>query len=171
MSQRSLKSKDMNMLVTSALVLLLVGCQSPRHESFKDVKPGMEKDVVLESAGGPYTSRRWNGKDRWIYEYRNTPNGPVTKEVHFKDGKVVYSGDKVVPAVSAAEQDRLNDESNRKEAERLAAEERKWETKRGAARPTTNLDRQDLEVQNAINGTVDMDREKTKLAPTFDSVE
>ena len=114
MSRFALKS----WILISALVSL-AACQTPRYKEFSNVKPGMEKDLVLDVAGNPSVARRWNGKDRWIYYYVQTPDGPQTREVHFQDGKAVYVGTKVVPDVSAEEQDHLNDESNEAEQKNL----------------------------------------------------
>jgi outer membrane protein assembly factor BamE (lipoprotein component of BamABCDE complex) len=122
-------------LLSSAVVFgssLLLSCQSPRYKEFSEVKQGMEKDLVLKAAGNPTVARRWNGKDRWIYYYVQTPDGPQTREVHFQDGRAVYVGTKVVPDVSAEDQDRLNDESNAEEQKLLEADYQKWAETVGA---------------------------------------
>lgn len=132
-------------LLFAAALVVVTGCQSPRYKEFTNVKQGMEKDLVLKAAGNPTIARRWNGKDRWIYSYIQTPDGPQTREVHFQDGRAVYVGTKVVPDVSAEDQDRLNDESNAEEQKLLEADYQKWaETvgavtvggSRGGTRPT-----------------------------------
>lgn len=71
----------------------------------------MDKDQVLNVVGfGPRISERKNGQDRWIYEVYPNRTESIThqKEVRFEDGKVVYAGEVQKPAISAAEQDRLN---------------------------------------------------------------
>lgn len=119
-------------LAFASALLTLSSCQTPRYKEFSSVKQGMEKDLVLEAAGNPTIARRWNGKDRWIYHYLKTPDGPQTREVHFQDGRAVYVGTKVVPDVSAEDQDRLNDESNEQEQKRMEAEYKKWAETVGA---------------------------------------
>ncbi|MEK7356567.1 MAG: hypothetical protein AAB250_08965, partial [Bdellovibrionota bacterium] len=112
--------------VFAVALVSLSSCQTPRYKEFAGVKQGMEKDLVLEAAGHPTIARRWNGKDRWIYQYLQTPDGPQTREVHFQDGRAVYVGTKVVSDVSAEDQDRLNDEANEAEQKRMEADYRKW---------------------------------------------
>ncbi|MES2854512.1 MAG: outer membrane protein assembly factor BamE, partial [Bdellovibrionota bacterium] len=84
--------------------LLTAGCQTVPPISLARVQNGMTKDQVLEVAGSPNYSRRWQGKDRWSYR----PAGQSEQEILFADGKVVYVGDKVQPAVPASEVDRRN---------------------------------------------------------------
>ena len=80
----------------------------------------MDKSTVIETAGGPNISERWHGKDRWIYLYRDgSYENHDIREVHFEEGRAVYVGGRFVPKVSAAEQDKLNEESN-------TAELRRW---------------------------------------------
>ena len=161
-------------LPTALIALsLLSACQTPRYKEFTGIKPGMQKDQVLETAGGPTVSRRWNGKDRWIYNYATTPEGTQTREVHFEDGKAVYVGAKPIPKVTAAEQDRLNEESNVAEDRKNADEQRRWNEEHGVAttlKTGNQLDRQDLRIQKSIYGTSNP-RERQQLAPSFESVE
>lgn len=96
------------LIASLATLIMLAGCQTPRHAEFAYLKQGMEKHDVLAVVGGPDASQRWQGKDRWIYNFNDHPEGAQTKEVHFENGKAVYVGGKVVPEVSAVEQDRLN---------------------------------------------------------------
>jgi outer membrane protein assembly factor BamE (lipoprotein component of BamABCDE complex) len=111
--------------IASASVFVC-GCQTARPKEFNSVHVGMSKDEVLDAAGNPTVTRRWKGKDRWIYTYPSVD----TKEVHFVDGKAVYVGVAYQPPVSAEDQDQRNDETNTAEALRLktlehqAAEER-----------------------------------------------
>jgi outer membrane protein assembly factor BamE (lipoprotein component of BamABCDE complex) len=178
------KAQALTLTLLVATSSLLVGCVTPRYKEFKKLKPGMEKDQVIEAAGGPNVSRRWHGKDRWIYDYKETPEGNQTREVHFENGKAVYVGTKVVPAVSAEEQDRINEESNAQEAARTAVEDREWEASRGVARtqyrtgqkaeaatPSRQSDRYDKKFNEAFYGVQNPEAEKTKLAPTFESIE
>lgn len=156
------------------------GCQTPRYKEFENAKVGMEKDQVLSATGGPYTSRRWKGKDRWIYEFKGTPEGSQTREVHFENGKAVYVGMKVVPAVSGEEQDRMNEESNAAEEQKLAAERKAWEAHHGvyhsqfagkAGQGAPPLDRFDRQFNESTYGIQDDNAERAKLAPTYQSVD
>ncbi|HVK59940.1 MAG TPA: outer membrane protein assembly factor BamE [Bdellovibrionales bacterium] len=92
------------LLFVISIAAVLTACQTPA-ERFTKVKPGMSKDEVLEAAGNPTFSRRWQSKDRWIYTFDNRS---AEREVHFENGKATYVGGTVTPPVSAAEQDRLN---------------------------------------------------------------
>lgn len=163
-----------------AAAAALTGCQTARYKEFKNVKPGMEKDEVLSATGGPYTSKRWKGKDRWIYEFKGTPEGAQTREVHFENGKAVYVGSKVVPAVSGEEQDRINDESNAIEDKKLTDERRTWEAHHGvyhsqfagkAGQGVQPQDRYDRQFNEATFGIQDMNAERAKLAPSFESLD
>jgi outer membrane protein assembly factor BamE (lipoprotein component of BamABCDE complex) len=87
---------------------LSVGCQTSRFKSFGEVKEGMGKDEVIAAAGPPNRSRRWQGKDRWIYQFPNANQPPTIREVHFQDGHVVYVGSRVEADVPAEQQDVIN---------------------------------------------------------------
>ena len=162
----------MRTLLLLLLAGALVGCQTPRYKEFTHVKEGMEKDQVIEEAGGPNVSRRWHGKDRWIYNY-HTPSGRQTREVHFEDGRAIYVGDKVVPAIAADEQDRMNEQSNVAEDKRVSAEHIQWAEEHGVAyKPKTGaaLDNDDIRLQEGMYGTRNLSRERQKVAPTFQDV-
>lgn len=103
-------------------VLALSGCQTPRQKEFVRIEEGMLKDQVIEAAGNPTRTQRWQGKDRWIYVYYPDEKTVDTKEVHFTDGRVTYIGTPPIPSVAAEEQDRINAESNFAEEQRMAAE-------------------------------------------------
>jgi outer membrane protein assembly factor BamE len=99
------------MLMILALPLLS-GCQTSRYKEFETLKSGMSKADVLASVGGPARTQRWHGRDRWEYRLIGM-EGEVVREVHFENGKSTYIGAAIKPAVSADEQDRLNEASNR----------------------------------------------------------
>ncbi len=86
----------------------LSACQTARVKEFEQVHSGMSKSEVLSAVGGPVRTQRWRGRDRW--EYRM---GDVVREVHFEDGKATYVGSAIKPAISAEEQDRLNENYSR----------------------------------------------------------
>lgn len=80
-------------------------------QDFAKVQSGMDKHSVLQIMGSPDTTLRRSGQDRWYYNYYEQ-NTPITKEVRFQEGLAVYSGDPVKPALSAADEDKRNEESN-----------------------------------------------------------
>lgn len=92
----------------------VVGCQTSRLKEFETVRGGMSKSEVIELVGGPQRAQRWHGRDRWEYRFYNTVDGDVIREVHFEDGKSTYVGAAIKPAVSADDQDRLNEAYNHK---------------------------------------------------------
>ncbi len=98
----------------------LLGCQTAPLDKFPEVKKGMRKDQVIELVGGPKLSRRWKGRDRWTYIFFDD-NVEEVKEVVFKEGKVIYVGDRVPPKTTAEQQDLANEQAN----SAVAAEELK----------------------------------------------
>ena len=163
-------------MVRGILILLLammtLGCQTKRYKEFSRLKEGMQKDEVIEQAGGPNVSRRWKGKDRWIYDYQ-TPDGKQTREVHFEEGRAIYVGTKVVPLVSAEEQDRINEQSNVAEEKRMTAEHVRWAEERGIAyryKSGAELDDADIKMQESMYGTRNIERERLKVAPTYQEI-
>jgi hypothetical protein len=106
-------SKRLQRAVLFLFAVALVGCATTRHKEFAQVKPGMDKQAVLEFAGNPDRTMRWQGKDRWIYDFRIDDFSTDSQEVHFQEGRVVYIGKAIQPAVSAEAQDDLNESSNR----------------------------------------------------------
>lgn len=100
--------------LSSLMVLssLLAACTTPRQKGFEKIQVGMDKSSVLEIAGNPDKTQRWNGKDRWTYKHLISDTNAEIKEVHFEEGRVVYVGSQVHPAISAEEQDRRNAAQN-----------------------------------------------------------
>ena len=155
---RSLAAAATVAFLLTQTMTLSVGCQSaphyeshPRFNNFQSIQLGMDKGKVIEVAGNPTSTRRWQGLDRWIYIFPPTPadHAPahpaqaLVKEVHFKEGIVVHIGDPVKPALSAEEQDRANAESNAAEDARLSEEARAAADTRTRAlftRPSTGSD-------------------------------
>ncbi len=62
----------------------------------KMVFNGMDKDQVLNEVGTPQLTKRRNGMDIWQFSFYQGENKTI-KEVHFKDGKVVYRGASILP--------------------------------------------------------------------------
>lgn len=101
-----------------------------KEKHFKKVEHGMLKTEVLKYVGSPRVSRRWKGKDRWIYKIQRKEGRVVledTKEIHFEGGKVVYIGEPIAPKVSAEEQDELN-------LQAAKADLKAWENRQEAAK-------------------------------------
>lgn len=105
-----------------ACLAVLSGCQTPRHLEFDAIREGMVKGDVIQAAGNPTRTQRWQGKDRWIYVYYPDEKTVDLKEVHFLEGRVTHKGTPPIPPTSAEEQDRINAESNLAEEQRLVAE-------------------------------------------------
>ena len=118
----NLKHVLRNSIVCLAFATVMSGCQTYQHKQFQLVKAGQEKGDVLEIMGSPDSSRRWKGTDRWTYIFYDK-NERQEKEIHFEEGKAIYIGDRPVPLISAEEEDRRNEESN-KELAKARAEER-----------------------------------------------
>ena len=103
-----------NSIITLLFFTLLAACQtSPKTqlERLDSVQVGMDKAQVLDTIGsGPRKSERKSGQDRWIFEIFPDREASATeqREIRFQDGKVIYRGVVQKPAISAAEQDKLN---------------------------------------------------------------
>lgn len=99
-----------------ALVFILValsGCQTNMKKAFDEIKPGMDKDQVLETIGGPRAVTRFHGKDRWfIMFYQDDIR--YEREIHFSNGIADYVGESYVAPEEkqAAYVDKKNQESN-----------------------------------------------------------
>lgn len=91
-------------------------------KQFEAVKPGMEKDDVLQLIGSPNRTQRFHGKDRWTYIFHEKYMR-FEKEVHFFEGNAVYVGNiwEAEPQQSAVVTDRRNEENNQKLDQELNA--------------------------------------------------
>jgi outer membrane protein assembly factor BamE (lipoprotein component of BamABCDE complex) len=175
----SLSEMAKSVFAVLCMLVLLTGCQTPQYKSFEGARLGMDKHSVLEAAGKPRTTSRWKGKDRWTYDFVNTPDGPQTREIHFENGRAVYIGGKVVPPVTAAEQDKINEESNVQEAKRLDDNRIRYEKAMGTVRVNRDLGENVqsygpsanteviADVQEQLTGIPNPEREKRKRAPMF----
>lgn len=74
------------------LALLTSACQTSMLKQFDGVKPGMEKDDVLDLMGSPDQTQRSQGKDRWYYTFYDKKIR-FQKEVQFFEGSAIYVGD------------------------------------------------------------------------------
>jgi hypothetical protein len=141
-----------SLLVICISGLFLAGCGSAKVRGFSNVVEGMAKDEVIEAAGNPDYSKRANSKDRWIYLFRNKNQPPSAKEIHFKDGHVVYIGPKIEPTTTADEIDKSN-------AASLAEETKLLEEKKRA--------RSEL-LESYSHPQTDIEAEAKKRAPVYD---
>lgn len=111
---RSSRTKTQpRILALMAFAMLVGGCQSARYKEFESIHGGMTKGEVLAAMGNPKRTQRWHGRDRWEYVLYGHPEGDLVREIHFENGKSTYVGAAIKPAISADEQDRINDVKNR----------------------------------------------------------
>lgn len=102
------------------LSLGLMGCQTNQLKAFEKLKVGMDKGDVLNIMGSPQHTQRWQGMDRWTYEFWQDEQ-LYKKEVHFSESISNYVGEIYKPEVSAVQQDEINEAANKEvEAQALA---------------------------------------------------
>ena len=104
--------RSLRILLLAILLATASACQTNETKAYNKLKPGMDKDDVLDTMGDPRRTHRSHGQDRWQYVYYENSQ-KVTKEVKFEEGNAIYVGEVPKPAVSAEEQDRRNEISNR----------------------------------------------------------
>ncbi len=92
---------------------MLSACQTNMINQFSAVKPGMEKDDVLNLMGSPSRTQRFHGKDRWTYIFYED-RIRFEKEVHFFENNAIYVGDIWQPeeSRSAYAVDKANETKN-----------------------------------------------------------
>lgn len=95
------------------IALSLSGCQTNMKKAFEEIKPGMDKDQVLEIIGGPRAVTRFHGKDRWFIMFY-TDGVRYEREIHFHNGVADYVGESYVAPEEkqAAYVDKKNEEAN-----------------------------------------------------------
>lgn len=102
------------------LAFALTGCQTNQLKAFEKLKVGMDKDDVLDIMGSPQATQRWQGMDRWSYEFLQDEQ-LYKKEVRFSESISNYVGEVFVPEVSALQQDQANAAANKEvEAQEIA---------------------------------------------------
>lgn len=103
--------------------LLTTACQTSMLKQFGEVKPGMEKDDVLDLMGSPSRTQRYHGKDRWTYVFYDD-RIRFEKEVQFFNGNAIYVGDISQPEVTktAMAVDAINEQKNKEIDEQIAKE-------------------------------------------------
>ena len=103
-----------NILLAFVFILIgLTGCQTNMKKAFEEIKPGMDKEQVLETIGGPRAVTRFHGKDRWFIMFYHD-GVRYEREVHFSHGIADYVGDTYVAPEEkqAAIVDKKNEEFN-----------------------------------------------------------
>lgn len=101
--------------------LFTTACQTSMLKQFGEVKPGMEKDDVLDLMGTPTRTQRAQGKDRWTYVFYDN-RIRFEKEVQFFEGNAIYAGDIKQPESikTAAAVDLAHETKNREIDEQIA---------------------------------------------------
>ena len=157
-------------LTLTGVAMVLCSCQTSQRKTFDRIQVGMDKSTVVEALGSPTATRRQKGKDRWIYEFRDGPQEPATREVDFNEGRAVYVGPKHVPPISAEEQDRLNEVANAEEQRHLEEEAESRDRVLGTARVLKKgrrqedaMDRRMRESLYGVSSTEDEEKRKQPL--------
>ena len=70
------------------------------------IEIGMSKSEVLDVAGPPHWSDRYDGYDRWTY-YMNPIRKQQEKIVYFRQGLVIQKGLKEKPLLTAEEMEEI----------------------------------------------------------------
>lgn len=151
----------------------LTACQAPAYRSFEGVRPGMDKSIIVETVGSPAKTRRVHGKDRWIYEFKDHPDGTQVREVHFESGRAIYVGPPQAPKMTAEEQDRINEAAVADDLKNLSEVEKERDRSLGVQRPSQSgarepEDRHDRRLRESLYGIErDPEIESKKRAPVF----
>lgn len=89
-------------------LLVITSCNSVgrRTQEFEKIELGMVKSEVLDVAGPPFWSDRYEGMDRWIY-YMEPNTKQIEKVVYFKEGQVFQKGYREKPTLSAEEMEEI----------------------------------------------------------------
>lgn len=66
----------------------ITSCTTSPKRDFEKIQVGMDKADVLELMGNPKRTRRWKGKDEWIYRFYDN-NQEVQKKLVFELGRVI----------------------------------------------------------------------------------
>ncbi|WP_413586075.1 outer membrane protein assembly factor BamE [Bdellovibrio sp. HCB274] len=105
------------------LALFTSACQTSMLKQFESIKPGMEKDDVLNIMGSPNQTQRVSGKDRWYYTFYDK-RMRFQKEIQFVDGSAIYIGEISQPAPdqTAVAVDARNDARNKQVDEEMKKE-------------------------------------------------
>jgi outer membrane protein assembly factor BamE len=114
------------LLIFSIFALSLTGCQTNMKKAFDEVKPGMDKDQVLEIIGGPRAVTRFHGKDRWFISFY-ADGVRYEREIHFSNGIADYVGETYQPPEDnrADVVDKKNEEDNQKVYQELIESRKK----------------------------------------------
>lgn len=122
--------------------------------AFEEIKPGMDKDQVLEAIGGPRAVTRFHGKDRWFITFYHDQIRH-DKEVHFTNGYVTYVGQPWEPPAEkqAVTVDKKNAEADLKTYEDLV-------------RARSDADAAQVDFEKRVKG-----EDKVRFVPTFEPIQ
>ncbi|MBX3020309.1 MAG: outer membrane protein assembly factor BamE [Bdellovibrionales bacterium] len=81
----------MRLLLPTLTFLLITGCASIPQRDLENLRPGMDKDMVLNKVGNPKRTFRANGQDHWIYVYFEN-DIQMSRQLDFADGKLLKVG-------------------------------------------------------------------------------
>lgn len=116
------------MLRLMSIPIVVIGlftsaCQTSMLKQFESIKPGMEKDDVLDLMGSPNQTQRVSGKDRWYYTFYDK-RMRFQKEVQFADGAAIYIGEVSQPPAeqTAVAVDTRNETRNKQVDEEIKKE-------------------------------------------------
>jgi outer membrane protein assembly factor BamE len=116
------------MLRLMSIPIVVIGlftsaCQTSMLKQFESIKPGMEKDDVLDLMGSPNQTQRVSGKDRWYYTFYDN-RIRFQKEVQFADGAAIYIGEVYQPPAeqTAVAVDTRNESRNKQLDEEMKKE-------------------------------------------------
>jgi len=153
--------------------LFFIGCTTTSPNNFAKVHLGMDKSRIVETVGSPTIERRWQGRDRWIYELHDNDDVTV-KEVHFQNGIAIYIGPPPKPTVTADEQDKINAADAAQDDKRMNAETVRHEQAIGASRPRTPKEPEDAidrKLRESMYGIEpDPANERNVYVPQFEPV-
>lgn len=137
-------------LLVLALFVFLTACQTDMKKAFEEIKPGMDKDQVLQIIGGPRAVTRFHDKDRWFITFYHDKIR-YEKEIHFKNGFVTYVGEPYEPPPEnqAANVDKKNQESDAKTYSELI-------------KARSNADNAQEEYEKKVKG-----QDKVRYVPNF----
>lgn len=171
--------------LTAVFIGGLTGCNTPQFKDFSDAKVGMDKSTIVEKIGNPNVVERYQGKDRWIYLFDDTPEGEKRREILFENERAVYVGPKIQPKVTAVEQDKINEKVIEDETEQQSKAELARDKRLGIARvadpekysdssPRKEVkeDELDMRLRDSYYGTTSTkELERNKTAPVFETIE
>ena len=108
-------------VISLSSALLMIGCATNHRALLQKIEPGMSKSEVIESVGGPNRIVRRNGIETWVYYFdptRRIDDQQHALQITFKSALATTVGPRQLSAVSASQQDEINQRAN-ENADRL----------------------------------------------------